>query len=514
MTSTRGASLASVPVEARRALVAAALVAGRMAQAAAATADYATPNPADPSLPAPSALYLLLSRTSFGIREEQWQRARTLGYDGYLDEQLNPERIDVGALETALAAALPSLAMSSRELLDYTADNNFKAVDELRAATFSRQIFSGRQLYEVMVEFWSNHFSVTHINGPIRTFKTIDDRDIRANALGKFGDLLRNNARSPAMLYYLDNYSNVATGPNETYARELMELHTLGVFGGYLESDVSQVAKAFTGWTIGPVDALRNIGFVFNPRTHDASAKRVLGVDLPAGRGIEDGNQVLDILLAHPSSATFIATKLVKRFVSDTPPATLVAAVAQTFTATGGDIKSMLRTIFTSVEFKASYDQKFKRPAEFINAAVRSLGASTGNNSLRTIGNQLNTLSQVPFMWPTPDGYPDYADYWINTSSLLNRFNFGLGLSEGTYGQTLQYDVAALIGNARTPDQLVDRLADRILRRPLDPSDRAMLIAFAAEGGWPARSMAGAELTQRAREVIGVLLGSVYFQYR
>jgi uncharacterized protein (DUF1800 family) len=485
----------------RRALLGAALGLGASRLALAASSKAAT-NPDDPSLPAPSSLFLLLSRTSFGIRDDQWQRASQLGADAYLEEQLYPERINDSMLEAQLAANLPSLTMTIRELIDYTAPQGqmFQALEELRAATFLRQAFSGRQLFEVMVEFWTNHFNVTHVDGPIRTFKTADDRDIRSNALGRFGDLLHANARSPAMLYYLDNYSNVVTGPNENYARELMELHTLGVNGGYNEEDVKQVAKAFTGWTIGATNrATRDIGFVFNAATHDTGAKRVLGTDIAAGRGIEDGNQVLDLLIAHPSTASYLATKLVKRFVSDTPPAALVAAVANTYSVTGGDIKSMLRTLFASEEFKA---------------ALRAVYAQTTGNALRAIGNQLNNLSQMPYMWATPDGYPDTAGYWTNTSALLNRFNFGLGLVEGTLSQGLSYDLTGLVASARTPEQLVDRLSERILRRPLEPMDRMSLIAFAGEGTWPTRPLTGPALFQRARELIGVLLGSVYFQYR
>ena len=460
------------------------------------------------------ALQLLINRTSFGLRTPEQQAAQNLGFDGWLELQLNPENIDVSGLETALNRLLPTLSQSNAQLIaDARAtQNSFRSFAELRSATFLRQFYSGRQLYEVMVEFWSNHFSVEHVSGPIRQFKTPDDRTIRANAMGSFADLLSANARSPAMLFYLDNYVNVATGPQENYARELLELHTLGVNGGYTEDDVKNVARAFTGWTI---NARGDYDFIFNGLTHDYQAKTFLGQAMPAGRGIEDGQQVLDILAAHPSTAQFIATKLVRRFVADNPPASLVDAVAQVFLATGGDVRSMLRAIFSSSEFAGSGDQKVKRPAEFVMSALRVLDLQfQGEAPIRRINTYLERLNQLPFMWPAPNGYPDVQGYWINTTAWLTRWNFAFAVAENTLAPGLNFNPAALVGGANKAADIVDALAQRLLHRPLLAEDRALLVELAA-GGAPTEARIDPRTLQlRVRELTAVLLASPYFHFR
>jgi hypothetical protein len=472
----------------------------------------ATPAPSAKALPAASPLALLLGRTSFGIRESDWTRATALGFDGYLEEQLAPETLDDSALEQALAGRLPTLALDVPALVTYAGGNQFLPASELIAATIARQLFSPRQLYETMVEFWSNHFSVFILDGPVRWFKTYEDRAaIRPNALGKFRDLLDASARSPAMLFYLDNFANAVGVAQENYARELMELHTLGVDGGYTEDDVREVARAFTGWTINP---RAPDGFQFATVRHDTGAKQVLGDTYPSGRGIEDGQAVLDRLAAHPSTARFIATKLVRRFVSDTPPAALVDLLAAEFLASDGDIKSLLRMLFKSGEFAASADQKYKRPAELVISALRATGARAGGDYIRSINNQFSAMGQVPFQWEPPDGYPDSRDYWLNTTALLNRWNFGLALAEGRYAPSLQIDAAALAGAARTPAELVDRLADRLLHRPLDDGDRDALIDYAAAGRSRSAALSKSELNAATVALTGALLASDYFQYR
>lgn len=466
------------------------------------------------ALPSPEPLALLLNRTSFGIREADWTRARSLGFNGVLAEQLAPETLDNSALEQTLASLLKTLALDVPGLVAY-GDNQtqqFLPLSELVAATIARQLFSPRQLYEVMVEFWSNHFSVFHNDGPVRYFKSFEDRAaIRPHALGKFRDLLKASARSPAMLWYLDNYANAVGVANENYARELMELHTLGVSGGYSETDVKEVARAFTGWTINRRAA---DGFAFTAARHDSGAKTVLGEAMPAGRGIEDGDAVLDKLAAHPSTARFIATKLARRFVADDPPASLVDRLAAEFTATDGDIKSLLRMLFTSSEFAGSADRKYKRPVELVLSTLRVTGARAVGDFVRALSARFTAMGQVPFQWESPDGYPDSKDYWLNTTALLNRWNFGLALAEGRYAPLMQIDEGALAGVARTPAELVDRLAERLLHRPLDALDRSALIAYAA-GTNPVDS----PLSKIQREyatvaLTGALLASDYFQYR
>ena len=468
----------------------------------------------DKALPAPDPLALLLNRTSFGITEADWTRARSLGFQGYLEEQLDPASLDDSALEQALASRLPTLALDVPGLLTYAGNNanQFLPLTELVGATLARQLFSRRQLFQVMVEFWSNHFSVFHLDGPVRFFKSYEDRiAVRPHALGKFRDLLRASAHSPAMLYYLDNYANIVGVAQENYARELMELHTLGAEGGYTEADVREVARAFTGWTI---NGRATDGFAFVAGRHDTAAKSVLGEALPAGRGVEDGEAVLEKLATHPSTARFISTKLVRRFVADDPPQSLVDRLAAEFLATDGDIKSLLRMLFGSSEFAASADAKFKRPAELVMSMLRVTAPRAVGDYFRVINGRLTAMGQVPFQWDPPDGYPDRKDYWLNTTALLNRWNLGFDLVEGRLGPLLQIDESVLGGAARTPAELVDRLGERILHRPLDAADRDTLIAFAA-----GPNAASTILTKQEREyaivgLTGVMLASDYFQYR
>jgi uncharacterized protein (DUF1800 family) len=474
----------------------------------------------DASLPPPDDLGLLVSRTSYGLREEEWQAARNAGYEAWLDFQLAPERIDTSTLEAQIASLLPTSTMTTGQIIALARETNRQnqAADELRAATILRQVYSSAQLYELMVEFWTNHFNTNLGDAAVRFYKTADDRVIRQHAMGRFPDLLKANARSPAMLYYLDNYLNVATGPNENYARELMELHTLGVGGGYTEDDVKAVARAFTGWTFtpyAPERGLNDVSFVFVRTRHDTRAKTVLGVQLPAGRGIEDGDDVLEILAKHPATARFIATKLLRRFVSDAPKEDLVERIALVYRQTGGDVRAMLKAIFTSDDFKASGDDKFKRPVEYVVSTLRTLNATLSGNWLRVVAESLNTLAQLHFNWPAPNGYPDVGGYWINASALLARFNFALAVGEGS-NAAVRIDINALLGAAaRTPEQIVDRLASRVLRRALLPLDRALLVQYAADGRPATIPITDNALRQRrAREVLGVMLGSTYFMYR
>jgi uncharacterized protein (DUF1800 family) len=347
-----------------------------------------------------------------------------------------------------------------------------RIVGELHASRILRAVYSERQLQEVMVDFWTNHFNVFAGKGADRWLLPAYDRDtIRPNALAKFSTLLQATAQSPAMLFYLDNFQSVSPnananrgrggplqrlladrqpqpqqqrrGINENYARELMELHTLGVDGGYTQKDVQEVARCFTGWTIfqprggaAAANAMmgegarRNAGtFFFNQRVHDDGEKIVLGHTIPAGGGIKDGLMVLDILAHHPSTAKFIATKLVRHFVSDNPPQALVDRAAATFTKTDGDIRETLKTIFFSKEFNSTeaYRAKIKRPFELVISAIRTLGAET-NGGPQT-HQWIARMGEPLYGFQTPNGYSDAAESWVNTGALLERMNFGLALA-------------------------------------------------------------------------------------
>lgn len=384
---------------------------------------------------------------------------------------------------------------------------------QVQSAKLARAVTSERQLQEVMVDFWESHFSVFAGKGLTRFFIADYERDaIRPHALGKFRNLLGAVAHSPAMLFYLDNWRSAAdsmhptltangslrrrvparmrpgtprrarpapatprrrNGLNENYGRELMELHTLGVDGGYTQNDVIEVARAFTGWTIDPRDGT----FVFRPQIHDAGEKIVLGHHLPAGRGIEDGEEVLDILASNPATARFIARKLVVHFVSDSAPPALVERVAQTYMRTDGDIREMMRTIATSPEFfsRAAYRSKVKTPFELVASALRAMGASP-DTTHRTAA-MVGRLGQPIFGRQTPDGWPDHGDAWMNTGAILNRINFGLALANGRIpGASLAtWPYADSLARLDREGQ-VDGVIATILGGEVSPATRSVLV--------------------------------------
>jgi uncharacterized protein (DUF1800 family) len=344
-------------------------------------------------------------------------------------------------------------------------------VDELAQAKLLRAIYSERQLDEVMADFWFNHFNVFVNKGADRYLVTSYERDvIRPHALGKFEDLLVATAKSPAMLFYLDNWLSVGPdsdlargipknrprragyyrrfppgfpppppraqkqknkerrGLNENYGRELMELHTLGVSGGYSQADVTEVARVFTGWTLE--QPRKGGGFRFEERMHEPGTKIVLGHKIKDG-GEKEGLQVLHLLAHHSSTAKFISTKLAMRFVSDDPPPALVNRMAETFLKKDGDIREVLRTMFRSPEFWApdAYRAKVKTPLEFVVSAVRATGADV--HDAAPLARTLNSLGMPLYGMQPPTGYSMKAEAWVNSSALLGRMNFALALGNG-----------------------------------------------------------------------------------
>ena len=402
----------------------------------------------------------LLSRMSFGATPEEREKITRMGGSAYLEEQLQPERIPDPIVEERLKQ-LKTVRLSSKELFElYPPPNQAKkqgvtissrmqgpryVIFELQQARLLRAVYSRRQLYEVMVDFWTNHFNVFAAKGADRWLVTSYDRDtIRPHAFGKFKDLLRATAQSPAMLFYLDNWLSVnpeaalrargadgnpsiRRGINENYARELMELHTLGVDSGYNQKDVEQVARCFTGWTIRRPRG--EAEFQFNSRFHDRGEKIVLGVRIAAGGGMEDGMQVIDLLARHPATARFIAAKLVRRFVADDPPPALVTQAAEAFRRSDGDIRSVLSAVVSAPEFYSSeaYRAKVKKPLEFVASALRAVDAETdgGPPLLRYLGR----MGEPLFLSQPPTGYPDVASSWISPDALLTRMNFALDLA-------------------------------------------------------------------------------------
>ena len=454
----------------------------------------------------------VLNRLAFGARPGDVARVRAMGVDQWIALQLAPDRIDDKASEAVVATyeelnrptsdfvsmyeegqrAIRQMQMRAAQQGDSANRRDMRAealrenpalrdqvrrnqriLGDVQSAKLARAVGSERQLDEVMTDFWENHFTVFAGKGLTRIFIPAYDRDvIRPRALGKFRDLLGAVAKSPAMLFYLDQWQSAADslhpvlasggrpvmypvrpnrpaaavigagaaiaqrlpaqrqrrGLNENYARELLELHTLGVDGGYTQHDVIEVARALTGWTMNPRQGAQ---FVFRPEIHDAGEKIVLGHRLPAGRGIEDGEEVLDIVARDPHTARFIARKLATRFVSDNPPPALVERAAQTFLRTDGDIRETVRTIVTSTEFfsRAAFHSKVKSPFELVTSTLRAVGAEP-DTSMRS-AQMVAFLGQPIFGHQAPNGWPEAGSEWMNTGAILNRINFGFAVAGG-----------------------------------------------------------------------------------
>ena len=371
----------------------------------------------------------LLSRAAFGPWPGDLNRLKNMGRQAWIEEQLQPDSITDTACDLR-AERFESLYFSARDAYEFR-----KPVlrDELTRHALLRAIYSRRQLYEVMVEFWTDHLNIDLEKGDCIYLKPSDDRDvIRKHALGRFSDLIRASAKSPAMLVYLDGRTNkVRRGtqdqPNENYARELMELHTLGVHGGYTQEDVREAARCLTGWTfdIKRLFALDQSSAYFRKDWHDDGEKKVLGHVIAARGGPQDLDALIDIVCAHPSTARYIAQKLCRRFVSLTPPESLVDKVRDEFIRTQGDIRSLLRVILQSEEFMASGGQLIKRPFKFMVSALRALAADT--QAEKPILEPLQRMGHGLFQYPTPDGYPDDDLPWMGT--LMWRWNLALALT-------------------------------------------------------------------------------------
>lgn len=514
----------------------------------------------------------VLNRLGFGVRPGDLEKVTAMGVEKYIEQQLNPAAINDSAAEKKVAnleifnlstaevfAKYPNPAallralegergaaqnpeeMSEKDrqarqqkLREYYAKYDLRPANQLQpqitANRVLRAVYSERQLQEVMVDFWQNHFNVFSGKAAVRWYIPSYERDVlRKNALGNFKDLLVGTAQHPAMLFFLDNFESVAAkaqqnngggplqqalrngeltprmrenlkqrqgltdaqidqriqqakvaqqrprrGLNENYARELMELHTMGVDSGYTQKDIVEVARAFTGWTIadprgyrraaaaeingteeqrlarlqrqaGIPDNVESGQFYFNERWHDKESKTVLGQKVNEG-GIKDGLKVIDILVKSPATAKFIARKLAVKFVSDSPSDALVSRVADAFSKSNGDIKTTLKAIFSDKEFWApeTYRAKVKTPFELAVSAIRTIGADT--NSSPAVLAMLNKLGEVPYGYQAPTGYPDTAEDWVNTGALLERLNFAVALAgnqiPGTRVDLKRFDAA------------------------------------------------------------------------
>ncbi len=437
-----------------------------------------------------------LNRLTFGARPGDVEAVKKLGLKKWIARQLHPEQIPESPRLEARLAGMKTLSLSARTLAEaYPPPQAIKAIAEGKAslpddpeqrerlqalvtvynrrqkgsdekltaaqrknllltpppaqtvaaelveAKLLRAAYSERQLSEVLTDFWFNHFNVFLDKGPDRYLTTSYERDaIRPHVLGKFSDLLRATAHHPAMLFYLDNWQSTAAGKgrarglNENYARELLELHTLGVDGGYTQQDVLEVARCFTGWSIQPEVSgragLYGGEFIFHPRQHDDGEKTVLGVKIPAGGGQNDGERVLDIVARHPSTARFLARKLAVRFVADNPPEALVQRLAEVFRKSEGDLTKVMAALFESKEFwdETAYQSKMKSPLEFVVSALRASGAELERPL--ALANLLRTMGQPLYRKQEPTGYSNTGEDWTNSASLLARMNFAVALEQ------------------------------------------------------------------------------------
>jgi len=455
------------------------------------------------------------------------------------------------------------------QMFNYTALHTPpRIVAELSMAKMTRAVYSERQLQEEMVDFWFNHFNVFAAKGADRWLITSYERDaIRPHAMGKFRDLLEATAKSPAMMFFLDNWLSVdpaawarlqqeqqerremrqkrgfgggpfgrprfpqgpATpangnpndpnakgkqerGLNENYGRELMELHTLGVDGGYSQQDVINVAKAFTGWTIR--EPRRDPEFFFNDRLHDRSPKTVLGRKIHAD-GIKDGEEVLDLLARDPHTAHHISFEIAQRFVADDPPAPLVDRMAQTFLKSDGDIREVLRAMIYSPEFwsRDVYRAKIKTPFELVVSATRAVGAEVEVPFL--LVQWTNRIGEPLYQCEPPTGYSSKAEAWVNTGALLNRMNFSLALTANRL-RGVQVDVEALLDGraAADPHATLDRAVHELLGGQLSPQTRETLEAQLSDPQILQASLDDPVKKVNAAMIAGLVLGSPEFQRR
>ena len=505
-----------------------------------------------------------LNRLGFGPRPGDVERVKKMGLEKWIDAQLNPDSID----DKQMAARLedyPALKLSTAQLLDRYPNPKQAAkregispeeykrrmedgdgekrrgprevVLELAEAKFVRAIYSERQLQEVMTDFWFNHFNVFAGKGAVKWMLPEYERDvIRPHTLGKFQELLHATAKSPAMLFYLDNWLSAdpkayeqhagelqarqkrfmrlfnsgnprvmvtgrpnpnrpdfpqpqnrpqpgqpgqapqppqKRGLNENYGRELMELHTLGVDGGYTQNDVTQAAMALTGWTMRA--PRRDPEFHFEDMIHGEESKQILGQTIHAG-GIKDGEQLLDLLVKHPSTAKFISTKLARRFVSDTPPDALVQRMTRTFEESGGNIREVMKTMLYSPEFwsRETYRAKIKKPFELIVSALRATGAEVERATALVMWSA--RIGEPLYGCQPPTGYSDKADAWVNSGALLNRLNFGLVLASGKM-RGAHVEVASLLGeqSGNDPDAALNRAVNVLLGGQASKETRAVL---------------------------------------
>jgi len=556
------------------------------APARVATSSEASPAPAplDPQfkgklpiteLNEDQAVLHALNRLGYGPRPGDVERVKQMGLEKWIEQQLHPESIDDSKLQARLQT-LPALGLSAKALLDdypqpdaaakklgITVDEYRKRMDdaahpaqglhpapsrlpqevlnEMQEGKVLRAIYSERQLDEQLSDFWLNHFNIFANKDLDLWLLAPYERDaIRPHVLGKFRVLLEATAKSPAMLFYLDNYLSAdpnsfdrlkhlppkqrrkpgaklppigaKRGLNENYGREIMELHTLGVDSGYTQQDVIEVARAFTGWTIK--DPRGDSEFYFDERLHDPDAKRVLGKKIHAG-GIKDGEQVLDVLAKNPHTAHHIAFELAQHFVSDTPPDALVNRMAKSFQKSGGDLREVMRTMIYSPEFWShdAYRAKVKRPFELVVSTARALGADV-DDATPLVG-WIARIGEPLYQCMPPTGYSDKAETWVNSGALLNRLNYAIALA-GNHIRGSEIELPPLLGTDATGDpyQALDRAVTTFLAGQVSDTTRSTLEKESSDPRALSAQLSGAVKEVNLAVITGLVLGSPEFQQR
>lgn len=496
------------------------MLGGLFAGAAAPSAAIAATPPA-PTADFSDPTYHFLNRILWSVRPADLALARRIGVHAYLEQQLAPATVARGArVRVATVMALP------RKTIYRVFKNPYDAAESgLVFSMIQRAVYSPAQLYERVVEFWSDHFNIDKQDREpevVDWLRTV----IRPLALGKFRTLLQATARHPAMLNYLNNEDSDKDHPNENYAREVMELHTLGVGTGYTEDDVKNVARAFTGWT---ADYTPYGGFIFDPNIHDTDPKVVLNTSIPAQPGLagmKEGMQVLDLLASDRRTALFICRKLCVRYISDAfanpgpnepaPITATVAALADVWQAHDGDMRAVLRALFATDAFAGSAQQKLRRPLDFLIAARRATGTTYLTENQQEYHVEL--LDQVPYGWGPPSGYPDVAGAWANTSSMLGRWSVAQDLASDALPanhSNMRTFYQQFLKGVTTVGGLIDRLAQNFFAATLPDSTRTPLIAYVTGGtGSAATPLTHDLLTDKLGPLAGLILSTPHFQWR
>jgi uncharacterized protein (DUF1800 family) len=516
-----------------------------------------------------SLAMIVLNRMSFGHRPGDIEAFNTLGSNdeerlrAYLQEQLNPDSIDDSEFESRYSAAgFETLHKSHEELYaDHIASNPYdsnnddywewysKPAYELVDASLLRAVYSRKQLAEVLADFWHNHFNIYFWQDDGVPLLVSYNRDaLRGNMFGNFRQMLEAVATHPSMLYYLNQNNSANDGPNENFARELFELHTLGAENylgvrdpntvekdangiaiGYVDNDVYEAARAFTGWRIDDdlgewEDGIEKTGrFIYHRPWHDRFNKLILGRYIPADQeNMKDGRDVLDMLASHPGTARYIARKLCRRFISDTPPDSVVQAVAAAFTENlnaPDQLKRVYETLFLSPEFSQTYGQKIKRPLEAAVSTMRILNS----DFTRVPGGipwLIGMMGQALFERRSPDGYPDVKEIWANSMSLLYRWNFAVGISENwmddeDQGVTIRTDIVSQTPpEIRNAEGLVDFWIQRILNQSVSDEDRTAIIQVMAQEYDPQEELPQDHIDYVLPAMVEVILMSPYFQWK